>query len=68
MSNVKGQSSNEIQISKFKWQEFVRHLDFGIHLIFGRHVPRPLGRDQGAQYKRKLPYREAVSFKFAIWH
>jgi len=32
----------------------------------GRHVPRksrPSGRDQGAQYKRKLPYREAPPFR-----
>ena len=32
-------------------------------LEFDRHVPRkprPLGRGQGAQYKRQLPYREAL--------
>ena len=31
-----------------------------------RHVPRkprPSGRGQGAQYKRKLPYREASPFR-----
>jgi hypothetical protein len=31
-------------------------------LFLGRNVPRkppPSGRGQGAQYKRKLPYREA---------
>ncbi len=30
--------------------------------MLGRHVPRkprPSGRGQGAQYKRRLPYREA---------
>jgi len=33
---------------------------------FDRHVPRkprPLGRGKGAQYKRKLPYREAPPFR-----
>jgi hypothetical protein len=25
--------------------------------------PRPCGRGQGAQYKRKLPYREATPFR-----
>lgn len=33
-ANVKGQSSNKIQISKFKLQNLIWRLDFSIHLTF----------------------------------